>query len=103
VPDVNLLRISQVTLDPVARTAKTNYTARITLKGTLIDNVQSRRVLDQLVTAFLHDGYYSPEAPKVVGNQFTLVVNVERRPPTEYKVTLPAVPDRKADDFGDQP
>jgi hypothetical protein len=92
IPDVNALRITQLTAEPTTRTAKVKYMARITLKGTYA-GTEGRKVLDQLIDGFKQDGYYSSEAPKVVGSQFTLVVNVERRPPAEYKHTLKSAGD----------
>jgi hypothetical protein len=106
IPDVNALRITQISAEPTTRTAKVKYMARITLKGTCA-GTEGRKVLDQVIDGFRTDGFYSAEAPKMVGNQFTLVVNVERRPPTEYKRALKTSPDpsnknRNPDDaFGD--
>ena len=100
IPDVNALRVSQVTAEPITRTAKAEYTARITLKGTFVGN-EGNTALNQLVAAFRQDGYYSPEAPKVTGNQFTLVVKVERRPPGDYdQHKLKPAPETAAPDFG---
>ncbi len=68
---------------------------------------EGHKALDELVTAFRQDGFYSPEAPKVVGNQFTLTVKVERRAPEEYgKHKLKSVekaPLDNGDDMGDLP
>jgi hypothetical protein len=92
IPDVNALRISQFTAEPLTRTAKDRYVAHLTLKGNYYGE-PGRKALDQLIEGFKKDGYYSPEAPKFVGNQFTLVVKVERRPPNDYTRTLPPAPD----------
>ena len=92
IPDVNALRVTQLTAEPATRTAKTKYTARVILKGTYTGN-EGRKALDQLIDGFKQDGYYSPEAPKVVGSQFTLTVNLERRPPAEYHHALKSAPD----------
>ena len=92
IPNVNALRITQITTEPVTRTAKDRYVARITLKGNYYDD-PGRKALEDLIDGFKKDGYYSPEAPKVQGNQFTLTVKVERRPPADYTRTLPAGPD----------
>ncbi len=88
IPDVNALRITQAAMEPLARTGKDKYVGRITLKGNYYGD-QGRKALDDLIDGFKKDGYYSPEAPKFVGNQFTLSVKVERRPPDEYKRTIP--------------
>ena len=49
----------------------------------------SSKLLDQLVDKLREENYYSPEAPRVVGDDFTLVVLVERRGPTDYTAVLP--------------
>ncbi len=101
IPDVNALRITQLTAEPITRTAKAEYTARFILKGTFVGN-EGHKALDQLVAAFRQDGFYSPEAPKVVGNQFTLTVKVERRAPAEYgKHKLKSAADKAPLDNGD--
>lgn len=107
IPDVNALRITQLTAEPITRTAKAEYTARFILKGTFVGN-EGHKALDQLVAAFRQDGFYSPEAPKVVGDQFTLTVKVERRAPAEYGKhqlkSAPAKAPRDNDDgMGDLP
>ena len=101
IPDVNALRITQLTAEPITRTAKAEYTARFILKGTFVGN-EGHKALDQLVAAFRQDGFYSPEAPKVVGNQFTLTVKVEHRAPAEYgKHQLKSAADKAPLDNGD--
>jgi hypothetical protein len=103
IQDANALRINQFTAEPVPRNAKTFYTARITLKGSFVGN-DGHKALDQLIDAFRRDKYYSPEPPKVVGKEFTLAVNIERRPPTEYQHTLKHAPepsDNAGFPFGD--
>jgi hypothetical protein len=93
IPDVNALRITQFTTEPPVRTTssqKKNFAARIVLKGYLTDRSGERRALEQFREAMQKDGHYSPEAPKVVGNAFTITINVEKRPPTEYKSRIEA-------------
>jgi hypothetical protein len=85
VKDVDALRVAQWTAEPLARAAKSHYAARCRIRGTLRDD---RAPLDRLVEDLSQDAHYQPEAPKVSGNQFELVVNVERRPPEEYKKRL---------------
>jgi len=103
IQDANALRINQVTADQIPRTAKTFYTAKITLKGSFVGNNGSK-ALDQLIDAFRHDKYYSPEPPKVTGKDFILAVNIERRPPTDYQRILKHAPepsDNAGFGFGD--
>jgi hypothetical protein len=93
IPDVNALRITQFTTEPPPRTGpnqKKNFAARIVLKGYLTDRTGQGRALEQFRQAMQKDGHYSPEAPKVVGNTFTLTINVEKRPPAEYKSKIEA-------------
>jgi hypothetical protein len=94
IPDANALRITSLAAEPIARTAKSMYTARITLKGSFV-GPEGRKALYQLIDAFKQDGYYSPEPPKEENSKtFILVVNVERRPPTEYhQHTLKHIPE----------
>jgi Type IV pilus assembly protein PilM len=98
ITDPNAIRITSVAADQIARSAKNFYTAKITLKGSLVGN-DGHKALDQLIDAFNQDGHYSPEAPKVIGKDFTLAVNVERRPPSEYHHTLKHIPE-PADNAG---
>ena len=103
IPDVNALRITQLTMEPTTRAAKVEYSAHIILRGTFVGN-EGRKALDQLIDGFKQDGYYSSEGPKVVGNQFTLTVKVERRPPSAYnKHKLKSAPDKGPRDMGDDP
>ncbi len=85
IPDVNKLRITSVTIDPLTRTAKSRFAARMTIKGRLLAKGNPRAPLDQLISKISKEGYYSPEAPKVDGDVFTLAINAERRSPSAYK------------------
>jgi hypothetical protein len=83
VRDVDALRVTQLSAEPLPRTAKSRYSARVRIKGTLRDD---RAPLDKLVEDLRRDGHYGPDAPRVTsGNQFELTVDVERRAPEEYK------------------
>jgi Tfp pilus assembly PilM family ATPase len=90
IPDVNALRITTVTAEPLPRTAKSRFVAAVTIRGLLLDRVQGRRPLDQLVDRFNTDGYYSMDSVRVERSQFTLRVLVERRPPMEYTAVIPS-------------
>jgi len=92
IPNVNNLRVSQLIAEPLPRNTKSRYVAHMTIKGTLNDARDNRGPLDELIRQFTKDGYYSPEAPKVVGNVFTLTVKIERRAPTDYKRQLEVNP-----------
>jgi hypothetical protein len=97
VPDVNALRMKSISVEPLAHNAQSRFVAKVTLKGELRNRGNLRAPLDELVARFGKDGFYSPEAPKVEGDQFTLVVNVERRAPAEYKYVLKEItPDEEA-------
>jgi Tfp pilus assembly PilM family ATPase len=84
IPDVNKLRITSITIDPLTRTAKSHWAARFTIKGKLLDKRNPRPPFDELVSRFSKEGYYSVEGPRVDGEVFTLTVNAERRAPGEY-------------------
>jgi Tfp pilus assembly PilM family ATPase len=89
IPSVNALRVTSVNAEPLARTAKTRAAAKLTIKGKLLNKGDPRKPLTQLVENFRKEGFYSPEAPKVEADNFTLVVFVERRGPTDYTAVLP--------------
>ncbi len=81
--DVDALRVTQWSADPLPRNGKSRYTSRVRIRGTLRGD---RAPLNQLVEDLRKDGHYQLDAPKVTsGNQFELTVDVERRPPDEYK------------------
>jgi Tfp pilus assembly PilM family ATPase len=88
VTDTTALRMKSITVEPLTHNAQSRFAAKVTLKGELRNRGNLRAPLDELVSRFGKDGFYSPEAPKVEGDQFTLVVNVERRAPGEYKYVL---------------
>jgi Tfp pilus assembly PilM family ATPase len=88
IPDVNALRITTITAEPLPRTAKSRFVAAVMIRGLLLDRVQGRRPLDQLVDRFNTDGYYSIDSVHVERRQFALRVLVERRPPTEYTAVI---------------
>jgi hypothetical protein len=81
--DVDALRVTQLSAEPLPRNSKSRYTSRVRIRGTLRDD---RAPLDRLVDDLRKDGHYGPDAVKVTGgNQFELTVDVARRAPDEYK------------------
>jgi hypothetical protein len=86
--DVNALQLVSINAEPIARTGSSKFAGRMTIKGKLLNKTNARKPLDDLISAFRREGYYSPQAPKVESDNFTLVVNLERRPPGEYKSRL---------------
>ncbi|MFO0930338.1 MAG: hypothetical protein U0736_25475 [Gemmataceae bacterium] len=84
IPDVNQLRLTSISTEPLARNPKSRAVARVTIKGTLLGRSSPRKPLDELVSQFNKDGFYSAEPPKVENDQFTLVVFAERRGPADY-------------------
>ncbi len=100
IPDTNTMRINEVTVEPLARTAKVQspYAAKLVIKGTL----QPQRggdphaPYDALKKAFGNEKFYNvvASASKIEnGNQFTLTVEVKRRAPTDH--TLHFTPPEK--------
>jgi Tfp pilus assembly PilM family ATPase len=90
--DLTLLRVTSVTFEGTNRSA-TSKTAskiagRMTIKGTLVN--KSRKPLDDLISDYRRDSlYYQVGPPKVENNEtFTLVIELTRRPPGEYKSRL---------------
>jgi hypothetical protein len=88
IPDVNLLRATTVTAEHLPRTANSRFAGRLIIKGKLLTKNNDRKPLDELIGLFTKEGYYTPQAPKVEGDVFTLTVNIERRPPSEFKARL---------------
>src|SRR4029077_11110382 len=88
IPDVEKLRVKSISIDPLPRAKDARFVAKITIKGELRNVSNLREPLDKLNAQFTKDGYYSPQAPRVESNIFTLDVFVERRPPEEYKHVL---------------
>jgi hypothetical protein len=87
IKDVNRLRVTSVTAEPLPRNNKSRYAAKVFIKGTLLDRRDPRGPLDDLVSQFTREGY-SPAAPKVEGNQFSLTVSVARRAPETFGTTI---------------
>jgi hypothetical protein len=89
IPDPNTLRIKSISIDPLPRSKNDLFVAKMTIKGELRNTRNLREPLDNwLVPRFSKEGYYSPKAPKVESNIFTLEVLVERRAPKNYKYQL---------------
>jgi hypothetical protein len=84
--DVDALRVTEWSADPLPHSAKSRYSSRVRIRGTLTVN---REPLDQLIDDLKKDGRYGVDMPKWTGNkQFELTVDVERRSPDEYKQRL---------------
>jgi hypothetical protein len=90
IPDVDALRITSLTADTLSRSAKSRFAGTLLLKGKLLSRNEPRRALDQLVEELNASGYYSPEAPKVEKDTFTLRIKVERRGPADQKEAVSA-------------
>jgi Tfp pilus assembly PilM family ATPase len=93
IPDVNLLRVNEIRVEPIARTSKSREViARITIKGVLLGGASNRRALDQLVDQFHKDHAYTLESPPRLdeGSRFTLVVRMDRRAPADYEREIKA-------------
>ena len=90
IPDVNALRVTKITTELLTRDpkTKTRAAAKWTITGKLLNKDNPRKPLEKLVDEFRKEGFYSPEAPNVLNDTFTLVVFVERRGPTKYTATL---------------
>ena len=89
IPDVNALRVTSLQAEPLQRSPQSKFVAKVTIRGKLLNRSNPRKPLNELTALFTREGYYSPQAPTVDKDSFTLVVSVERRPPTAYEARLP--------------
>jgi Tfp pilus assembly PilM family ATPase len=90
IPNVELVRVKSIQINPLPRKKDSPYVAKATIKGELRKGTgELREPLDKyLVPQFRRDGYYNVESVSVQSNIFIVVVNVERRPPEEYKYVV---------------
>jgi Tfp pilus assembly PilM family ATPase len=91
IPDVNALRITQITVEPIDQKTHSQYVAKIVLKGTILGR-RDFTPLDSLIGALQKDGHYMPEGPKKTGNTFIVAINVEKRAPTDHHEVINAEP-----------
>jgi Tfp pilus assembly PilM family ATPase len=89
IPNVDELRITQITAQPEAQAAKTAkiYAAMIVLKG-YVTKSNDHRAMNQFLTALAMDGHYSAEPAKWTGSNFTMNIHVKKRAPEEYKTLI---------------
>jgi hypothetical protein len=90
VKDIDALRVVEMKAETIAHDKKnpSRYRGTLHIKGTLRETPDNRRPVDELVAEIRRDGFYSVESPKIAGNSFELVVNIERRAPGDYKRRL---------------
>jgi hypothetical protein len=105
-PDHKGMRLTQVTGDPLPRTAKSKQIAKMALKG-VVNNDEAPKV-DDLLNGFVKDGHYRV-SPKVLTRntgtdrfffpqQFTTRVELEKALPTQYARQLPEAPPEPKDE-----
>ncbi len=98
IPDVNQLRITQLTAAPAPRAAKAaiQYTAKLTVEGELLDPQRGREALDALIAKFNSKDdrkYYLLEGPpSVKDRKFSFTILIKRRLPSDYKRELKPAP-----------
>ncbi len=95
ITDVNALRITSIQTEVLPHNEKTRAVAKATIKGKLLNPRDPRRALNELMANFRGDLYYTTEPPKVDQDTFTLAVQIERRPPSEYKRVVTEQPARR--------
>jgi Tfp pilus assembly PilM family ATPase len=120
-PEPTNIRLTRLTADPVARTGKGKYAARMMLTGVTGDLKKA----DDLTSRLTSDGYYGVKPPQTSRNtgpdrlrgfsqQFALPVDVAKRPSEKYIRRLSVTPregrqgdgtgmDLNFGDFGGQP
>jgi hypothetical protein len=108
-PNNTGIQLSQMTGDPLARTAKVKHAARVVLKGATSDD---HKHIDELMSELVQDGHYRVE-PKSVGRntgadrrffpqQFTMKFDIEKLPPEKYtRKLVPPAPEERRGRGGD--
>jgi Tfp pilus assembly PilM family ATPase len=86
--DVDKLRITKLIAEPLVKTATSPYISRITIHGKLMEEGDTTP-LKTLMDKFREDAAYSPEAPTMNGENFTMKVMVEKRDPKTLVRKLP--------------
>jgi Tfp pilus assembly PilM family ATPase len=93
--DLTKVRIDSVSTASRGKSSDKNpsrFVGQVTLKGRLLASTTTARRADydKMVSSFTAEGYYSVEAAlsKFEDTTFTLVVDVARRAPSEYKTRL---------------
>ncbi len=102
-PDLNTIRLTGLTGNPLTRGAKDKHVAKMTLTGITTDDYKA---IEALMKRLVEERYYDVDAKKVNRNtgvdrfrfrqQFTVPVDIAKRPPDQYVLPLdePA-PDEK--------
>jgi hypothetical protein len=94
--DISALRISELTVEPIPRTAKSPYSAKLTLKGTVQPSmgVTPSTLYEKLKSEFAKERTYYNIVPSATdlqpNNQFKLTFEVKRRGPADHKLKVDA-------------
>jgi hypothetical protein len=92
--NVDELRITKLIAEPLVRGPQQPYIAKVTIFGRLMDE-KNTPLLTRLMEEFRKDGAYSPVAPRIVGDTFTMEVKVEKRGPASFTRKIPPEPSTK--------
>ncbi len=99
IPNTKDLQLTEISASPRRNPEKeTDFRSHLTIKGTLPGGPEKREALKSLLDELRKDGVYKIEKEEQKGSDFTLEIDVKRRPPVEYnrKLVPPAKPEVKS-------
>lgn len=89
IPNTKDLQLTEISASPRRNPEKeTDFRSHLTIKGTLPGGPEKREALKSLLDELRKDGVYKIEKEEQKGSDFTLEIDVKRRPPTDYNRKL---------------
>lgn len=89
IPNTKDLQLTEITASPRRNPEKeTDFRSHLTIKGTLPGGADKREALKSLLDELRKDGVYKIEKEEQKGTDFTLEIDVKRRPPVDYNRKL---------------
>jgi Tfp pilus assembly PilM family ATPase len=88
IPDVNKMRLKNITFVDEPRNTKLPYASRITMKATIVPQAGIAPITETLSQFAKDGGFYNVHPYRQNGNEVTVDIQVERRAPTAWKREL---------------
>jgi len=89
IPNTKDLQLTEISASPRRNPEKeTDFRSHLTIKGTLPGGPEKREALKSLLDELRKDGVYKIEKEEQKGSDFTLEIDVKRRPPNDYNRKL---------------